>query len=156
MTSTLRPRSIPNDRIIVREIETETLLYDEGTHRAWCLNRSSACVWRRCDGNHTVKELAEAASRELGCAMGEDLVLLTLDELREKNLLEEPSAPLFADGISRRRMIGRAGLAAAALLPVIAAIAAPPSAMALSGGVDTGDGGSGMSSHTDPVRDSMK
>lgn len=155
MTSTLRPRSIPNDRIIVREIETETLVYDEGTHRAWCLNRSSACVWRLCDGNHTVEQIAESASGELGCAMGEDLVLLTLDELRDKNLLEEPSAPLLADGISRRSMIGRAGLAAAALLPVIAIIAAPPAAMALSGGEDT-SGGSGMSSHTDPLRDSMK
>jgi hypothetical protein len=155
MTSTLRPRSIPNDRIIVREIETETLVYDEGTHRAWCLNRSSACVWRLCDGNHTVEQIAESASGELGCAMGEDLVLLTLDELRDKNLLEEPSAPLLADGISRRSMIGRAGLAAAALLPVIAIIAAPPAARAFSGGVDTGND-SGMSSHTDPVRDSMK
>jgi hypothetical protein len=93
MTSTLRPRSIPNDRIIVREVETETLLYDEGTHRAWCLNRSSACVWRLCDGNHTVEQIAASASGELGYAMGEDLVLLTLDELRDKNLLEEPLLP---------------------------------------------------------------
>ncbi len=83
--------------------------------------------------------------------MGEDLVLLTLDELREKNLLEEPTAPLFADGISRRTLIGRAGLAAAALLPVIAIIAAPPAAQAFSGGVDGANGDSGMRSHTEPI-----
>jgi hypothetical protein len=142
MTSTLRPRSIPNHRIIVRQIETETLLYDESTHRAWCVNRSSACVWQLCDGNRTVKQIAEAASRELECAVDEDVVLLTLDELREKNLLEEPSSPIFVDGISRRKMIARAGLAAAALLPVIGIIAAPPAARALSGGVDGNSDGS--------------
>lgn len=143
MTSTLRPRSIPSDRIIVRDIETETLLYDEGTHQAWCLNRSSACVWRLCDGNHTVQQIADAASRELGSAVNEDLVMLTLHELREKHLLEEFSVPLLTDDISRRAMIRRAGFAAASLLPVIAIIAAPTSARAaLSGGVDSGDSGS--------------
>ncbi len=137
MTSSLLPRSISSHRIIVREIETETLLYDESTHRAWCLNRSSASVWRLCDGNHTVQQIAATASRELGSALSEDLVLLTLAELREKELLQEPTAPLLPDGITRRAMIGRAGLAAAALLPVIAAITAPP-ALALNGSVGGG------------------
>jgi hypothetical protein len=150
MKSTLRPCSIPNDRIIVQEIETETLLYDEGTHRAWCLNPGAACVWRLCDGNHTVQQIAEAASRELGSAMSEDLVLLTLAELREKDLLNEPSAALLPAGITRRAMIGRAGLAAAALLPVVAAITAPP-AMAITGSAGSGDN-SRTDSETDPVR----
>lgn len=138
MTSTLRPRSIPPDGIIVREIETETLLYDESTHRAWCLNRSSACIWRLCDGSHTVQHIAEAAGRELNAMVSEDLVLLTVEELREKNLMHEASAPLLANGISRRTMLGRTGIAAAALLPVIAAIVAPP-ALALTGSGGTGN-----------------
>jgi hypothetical protein len=137
MTSTLRPRSIPTDGIIVREIETETLLYDEKTHRAWCLNRSSACIWRLCDGGHTVQQIAEAAGRELNAMVNEDLVLLTIEELRQKNLMHESSAPLLSHGISRRSMMGRTGIAAAALLPVIAAIAAPP-ALALTGSGGTG------------------
>ncbi|HVT96788.1 MAG TPA: PqqD family protein [Acidobacteriaceae bacterium] len=152
MTSTLQPRSISSDRIIVKEIETETLLYDERTHRAWCLNQSSACIWRLCDGRRTVQQIAEAAGSELGSYVNEDLVLLALTELREKELLEEPSAALLPDDISRRAMIGRAGLAAAALLPVIAAITAPTAAAQLGGSAGTGGDGGGMSSHTDPAR----
>jgi hypothetical protein len=139
MTSTLRPRSIQGDQITVQEVETETLLYDERTHKAWCLNRSSACIWRLCDGTRTASQIAQTASQEMDCAVSEDLVLLALAELREKALLEELNASLMPEGISRRRMIGRAGLAAASLLPVVAAITAP-TALALNGSGGTGSG----------------
>jgi hypothetical protein len=145
MTSNFHPRSIPNDRIIVREMDTETLLYDERTHKAWCLNQSSACIWRLCDGKHAVSEIAEAASRELGSPVNEELVLLTVAELREKELLEEIAPALLPEGMSRRAMIGRAGLVAAALLPVIASVVAPPAAHAVSG---TGGTGPTDRSHT--------
>jgi len=138
MQSTLLPRRVPSDRIIVREIDSETLLYDERTHKAWCLNVSSACIWRLCDGNHTVKQIAETASEELGDSISEDIVLVALAELREKELVEEMSPVVLPDVISRRRMISRAGLAAAALLPVIAAITAP-TARAGSGSAGSGD-----------------
>lgn len=138
MQSTLLPRRVLSDRIIVREIDTETLLYDERTHRAWCLNPSSACIWRLCDGNHTVKQIAEIAGQEMGSFVSQDIVLIALAELREKELLEEVSPVLLLDVMSRRRMISRAGLAAAALLPVIAAITAPP-ARAAGGSVGSGD-----------------
>jgi hypothetical protein len=141
MTSSLQPRSISSDRIIAKEIETETLLYDERTHRAWCLNRSSACIWRLCDGRRTVQQIADAAGSELGSAVSEDLVLLALAELREKELLEESSAAMLPDDMSRRAMIGRAGIAAVALLPVIAAITAPTAAAQLGGSTGTGSGG---------------
>jgi hypothetical protein len=145
MTPTLRPRSISCHRFIVRQVDAETLLYDQNTHRAWCLNPASASVWRLCDGNHSVPEIAEKAGRELATPLTEDLVLLALAELREKGLLDESSAPPLPDGISRRAMIGRAGLAAAALLPVVAAITAPP-ALALSGSAGSGDADPGMRS----------
>jgi hypothetical protein len=85
-----------------------------------------------------VQQIAEAASRELNATVSEDLVVLTLEELREKNLMQEASIPLLASGISRRTMIGRTGIAAAALLPIIAAITAPP-ALALTGSGGTGN-----------------
>jgi len=138
MTSTLRPRSIPADRITIRDIDAETLLYDQRTHKAWCLNQSSACIWRLCDGTKTLPEIAAIATRQLDSVMSEDLVLLILAELRDKELLEEPSAAVLPEGLSRRQMISKAGLAAAALLPVIAAITAPP-ASAANGSVGTGD-----------------
>ena len=137
MTSTLRPRSVQGDQITVQDVETETLLYDERTHKAWCLNRSSACVWRQCNGQNTVEQIAALVATELGSPVTEDLVLLTLDELREKGLLEADTAEVLPQGISRREMMGKIGLTAAALLPVVAALTAPP-AMAQSGSVGTG------------------
>lgn len=132
MTSTLRPRKLQGDRIILREIEGEVLVYDERTHRVWCLNPSSACIWQLCDGRNTVEDIAAGAAKALGPAVNESLVLLTLDELGEKGLLEAG----IVEGVSRREALGKIGLATAALLPVIAAIAAPP-ALAQSGSVGT-------------------
>jgi hypothetical protein len=132
MTSTLQPRKLQDDCITLREVEAETLIYDERTHRAWCLNPSSACIWQLCDGRNTVGEIAACATKELGSAVSEELVLLTLEELQERGLLEGGMV-----GPSRREMIGKIGLAAAALLPVIAAITAPP-AFAQSGSVGSG------------------
>lgn len=137
MTSTLRPRSIQSDHIAVQDVEAETLIYDERSHKAWCLNHSSACIWRLCDGQNTIVQIAAIAATELGSPITEDLVLLTLAELTEKGLLLPEAAEFLPQGISRRLMIRRVGLTAAALLPVIAALTAPP-ASAQSGSGSTG------------------
>jgi hypothetical protein len=136
MTSTLRPRNIQCDRITIQEVETETLIYDERSHKAWCLNRSSASIWRLCDGNRSVKQIAVEASMELGAFVSEDLVLITTEELLEKGLLLPDTFEPATQNLSRRELIGRVGLTAAALLPVIAVLSAPP-AEAQSGSVGT-------------------
>jgi hypothetical protein len=133
MTSTLRPRKLQGDRITIRKIEAEVLIYNEHIHRAWCLNPSSACIWQLCDGRNTVGKIAALAAKELGSAVSEELVLLTLEKLQEKGLLEGSMAEALPCGPSRREIIGKIGLAAG-LLPVVAAITAPP-AMAQSGSV---------------------
>jgi hypothetical protein len=138
MKSTWQPRKLQGDRVSIQRIEAETLVYDELTHRAWCLNLSSACVWQLCDGRRTLDEIRAAAGMELGSAVTEDLLLLAMAELEEKGLLENSMAEALPRDASRRQLIGRMGLAAAALLPVVAAIAAPP-ALAQSGSTGTGD-----------------
>lgn len=50
MTSSMRPRLISLERTSVQMIGQETLIYDELYHQAWCLNPSSACILRLCDG----------------------------------------------------------------------------------------------------------
>ena len=40
--------------LVVRELAEETLVYDEERHRAHCLNRTAALVWRHCDGKTPV------------------------------------------------------------------------------------------------------
>ena len=137
METTWRPRRLQGDRITIREIAAELLIYDERTHRAWCLNGSSACIWQMCDGLNTVGSIAARAAKELGSAVSEELVLLTIAELQEKGLLEGDMVEALPRAASRREMIGKMGLAAAALLPVVAAITAPP-ALAQSGSTGTG------------------
>jgi hypothetical protein len=140
MNSTLRPRSIQGDRITTQVVDTETLIYDECHHKAWCLNHISASVWRLCDGEHTVAAIAGQAARELDAPVPEDVVLLTLAELREKELLEPDSAELLPQGVTRRQMIARVGLTAAALLPAIATLTAPVAfAQGPGGSTATGD-----------------
>lgn len=138
MKSTGQPRKLQGDCITIREIEAETLIYDERTHRAWCLNHTAACIWQLCDGRNTVANIAAEAAKVLGSAANEELVLLTMEELREKGLLEIDILEALPHDISRRAMFGKIGLATAALLPVVAAITAPP-AMAQSGSTGTGD-----------------
>jgi hypothetical protein len=135
MKSTRQPRRLQGDRISIQPIEAEILVYDESTHRAWCLNPSSGCIWQLCDGRRTIAEIAAAARPALGPGVDEALVQLTLDELDDQGLLEPDTAPRDA---SRRQVMGRIGLAAAGLLPVVAAITAPP-ALAQSGSTGTGD-----------------
>jgi hypothetical protein len=147
MSQTMRPRNTLSNRLILKEVDTETLLYDERSHKAWCLNRSSACIWHLCNGRNTVQQIATQASAQLGSPVSEDLVLFTLTELRSQNLLLPDSSSPLPDGITRREMMGRAGLAAAALLPVIAAITALPPAAAASVGGGVGSGGDAIKNH---------
>ena len=136
MKTTWQPRKLRGDRITVREIEAEVLIYDGRTHRAWCLNPSSACIWQLCDGRNTVGNIAAGAAKELGLAVTEELVLMTIEELQEKGLLEGDMGEARPRDASRREMIQKLSLATAALLPVVAAITAPP-ALAQSGSAGT-------------------
>ena len=60
MTTNPMPKA-KTERLIVREIDSETLVYDRGRNAASCLNESAARVWRECDGETSVDEIADAA-----------------------------------------------------------------------------------------------
>lgn len=70
-------------RLIVREVDRETLVYDRGRDAASCLNEFAARVWRECDGETSVAEIA--------AALGEDerAVWLALHQLTKAQLLTE-------------------------------------------------------------------
>jgi hypothetical protein len=116
-----------SERLIVREIDGETLVYDRSRHAASCLNEFAARVWRECDGETPVAEIA--------AALGEDerAVWLALHQLTTARLLTEAIAfPPDMNAAKSRRDIGaRLGLGAAAL---VASIVAPMPAQAASCG----------------------
>jgi hypothetical protein len=118
----------------VQQVGTETLVYDERRHRAFCLNESSSIVWNLADGKRNFARICEEASATLGVAVSEELVMFALDQLQSDGLLEELTVDTPA--ISRRALLQRLGMAGALLLPAVASIMAPTAAQAYSGCFD--------------------
>jgi len=119
------------DGLVIHELPDELLVYDKVRDQAHCLNQSAALVWRACDGQCAPSEIARKLTTQLAVAVPEDLVLLTLVQLEDIHLLEQPEtlAPSFA-GMSRRQMARSLGLGAAVALPVITSILVPTPAQA--------------------------
>ena len=121
-------------RLLVRELAEEVLVYDEEGHRAHCLNRTAALVWKSCDGKTTVARIAERVGGQLSTHVPEELVWLALEQLAEFDLLAGGARPSESPGlISRRRMLRRLGIAAAVSLPLITSVVSPTAAQAQSG-----------------------
>jgi len=124
----MRP-SVRRDGIVVRELPDETLVYDERSHQAHCLNRTAAAVFRAADGTHSVEEIAAGLEPHVAAseAEREAAVRLALGELERAGLIPGP-----VDGAaSRREALRRMGLGAALLLPAVVSVLAPTPAEAL-------------------------
>ncbi len=87
-----------------------------------------------CDGKKDVRQIAGILSERLGAEISEEMVLFSLDELSNQNLLvDESSTEKYFAGISRRDAIRRIGLASMVALPLITAITMPMASHAASG-----------------------
>jgi hypothetical protein len=113
------------DGLVVKELPEEVLVYDLERHRAHCLNPAAAAVFKSCDGERTVGEIARILRRETGAPADEAWVHLALDRLEKAHLLEERSAPSAGRGVSRRDVLKKAGVGLAAALPLVTSIVAP-------------------------------
>ena len=137
MKGLTRPRA-RHDRLVVRELPDEVLVYDLESHEAHCLNSTAALVWHRCDGERTVAEIAAALEPELG-EIDEEVVWLALEELWKRDLLQ--GEPEERSGISRATLLKRVGVGAAVVsLPAIASLAAPTAAHAVTPCIPPGGG----------------
>jgi hypothetical protein len=147
-----RDRVIPAARVdlLVQELQDETLVYDRVQHRAHCLNRTAALVWRFCDGRRTVTELMRCMESELGAPVDDQLVWHALDQLAEVGLLAGPLMPAMTH-MSRRELIRKSGIAAAVALPLITSITAPTAAGVISGGPTGPTGPTGETGPTGPI-----
>jgi hypothetical protein len=115
--------------LVVQEMPDEVLVYDLDTNKAHCLNQTAAMVWKSCDGNNTVSDIANLFEAQMGGNVNEDFVWLAIDQLNENNLLEQEMKSNF-EGQSRREVIKKIGLATMIGIPVIASLVAPPNALA--------------------------
>jgi glutamate synthase domain-containing protein 2 len=111
-------------RLVVRDMDEETLIYDPETHQAMCLNAFSARVWRQCDGTQTARDIARALGLD---GADEPVIQATLEKLADAKLLEPSFITRANDAqvATRREMLKRA-----ALLAVVATIVVPSPVMA--------------------------
>ncbi|MBI4540160.1 MAG: PqqD family protein [Gemmatimonadetes bacterium] len=130
--STERPRARQAD-LISQEVQGELLVYDLIRHQAHSLNRIAQTLWKHCDGQRTVADIAKALQGRLETPVDENVVSMGLRDLHAVHLLEtapdDLAPPSATSGFSRREMIAAVGLAAVAL-PVIHSIVAPRAAEA--------------------------
>jgi hypothetical protein len=120
-----------HDGLVIDDLPDEVLVYDLDRHKAHCLNRTAALVWRQCDGKTAPSEIARRLQVELDAPCDEDLVWLALRQLKELHLLEQSISlpPRFA-GMSRRQMIRNLGIAAAVAVPLVTSIISPTAVQA--------------------------
>jgi hypothetical protein len=127
----LLPRA-RKEKLIVKEVDGETLVYDLANDRAHCLNQTAAQIWKYCDGKRSISEIAGLMSTPGNAPVADAVVLLALDQLQKFELLETNDERAFQlAGMNRRELVRRVGLGALAL-PLILSIAAPTPAQTAS------------------------
>jgi hypothetical protein len=113
------------DKLIVKELSDEVLVYDLERDKAHCLNHTAGLVWKYCDGKSSVKEIAASLGDATQTAMDDRIVWLALEQLEKFHLLESaPAKPAFLADMNRRQLVRRLGLTAVAI-PMIVSMAAP-------------------------------
>ncbi len=119
------------DELVVEELQDETLVYDLKRHKARCLNRTAALIWRHCDGQTSVADVAALLEEQLATPTDEAVVWMALGRLGRAHLLSEPvTLPADRAQYSRREVLRtlRRVAGISLLLPVIESIVAPRAA----------------------------
>ncbi len=118
-----------SEGLISEELDGQLLLYDCDSNVAHALDRQASAVWRACDGESDVADIA------VGCRMSEENIRLTLVRLEELGLIAVDPDDL--PGETRRSMLRKMTVAGAGVgvgIPVISSVLVPTAASAMSGG----------------------
>lgn len=123
MQTRTTPPLARTEALVVEELGDELLVYDLTRDEAHSLGTVAAKVWKACDGQKNIDQLAAELD------MDSDAVAEAIEGLSTCNLLDEaPAAGITRRGLSLKAM--KLGAAAAAT-PLIVSIAAPTAAMAV-------------------------
>ena len=130
----MRPIARSNG-LIVQKVIDEVVVFDSTQNVGHRLSPLAAKVWQCCDGQHTVVEIAQQLDGLIeASAIAEDMVMAALEELQACNLLESEatqSTVLHSARTFNKRGVA-AGVAGAAMLPLISSMLVPAPAMAAS------------------------
>ena len=125
------PRARTN-QLVTRDLGDELLVYDLERHKAYCLNRVAMQVFRHCDGETTIPDMAHRVGNALGLPIDDHAVRLGLMRLEKAHLLDGPGRQILYT--SRREMLRTLGRAAVVVVPLVTAITVPTSAQAANTG----------------------
>jgi hypothetical protein len=128
----IKPRA-RSSRLVLRDLGDELLVYDLERHKAYCLNRMARQVFRHCDGDTRIQDMAARIGDALGIRVDKQSVRLGLLRLEKAHLLEHPVELTFR--ASRREALRNLGRAAVAVVPLVTAISVPTSAQAQASGI---------------------
>ncbi len=126
-----------DEGLIVREVESEVIVYDLDRHEAHCLNPEAARLWGACDGARDGREILRHVYGDQPTPGHEAALLLGLQQLREKHLLDDSDADSEFEPVAhvnRRELLSRYGKVAAVTvaLPAVMSIVSPTPAEAAS------------------------
>jgi Coenzyme PQQ synthesis protein D (PqqD) len=117
------PKSLMRDQLIVEELGTELMIYDQRRNQAFCLNQTAAFVWQHCDGKTTVAAIAAKMAQSLGEPVDEKVIQFALQSLAQDGLLQTSTfTPSIPGGMTRRDVMQKIGMRAAVALPLVAAL----------------------------------
>ena len=129
-----QPAGLPRVRtegLLVQDVLDEVVVYDLDRDKAHSLNSTAASVWAQCVRQVPRAEAVELLSQKLGPGKGETALDFALAQFHRAKLLQGPSPR--AEGMSRRAVMRRIGLAAAAAsVPIVTSLVAPPAVHAQS------------------------
>ncbi|MGI9658782.1 MAG: PqqD family protein, partial [Gaiellaceae bacterium] len=124
----------------VERTADEFVVVDQTTGAAHALDETAAAVLALCDGSTSVEAMAEQLTASTGASVTTSVVEATLVELARADLIRGALATPIdpsqltpsAEGLSRRQVMRRTGVIAAALaaVPVIGALVRPATGLA--------------------------
>ena len=109
--------------LITRDLGDELLIYDELRHRAYCLNRTAAAVWKQCNGKRSIRQISVLLGNELtgdrSMPIDERLIWHAIKQFKRDQLLEEAieirqrqesGRPALVGGLQAQRFVAQPAL----------------------------------------------
>jgi hypothetical protein len=122
-----------NNKVLETELPDSLIVYDVNRDQGHCLQPIAALVWRSCDSQTRVSEIARVVEEQYNVNSSEDVVLFIIGQLKKKGLLEEGAVHPELNSLIPRRDIVRKYIPAALVLPFIFSVSAPTRAQLVSG-----------------------
>jgi len=138
------------ESLLSQELPDEVVVYDTARHQVHCLNLTATLVWKQCDGQTTVTEIARLVGARLEIPPDEAVVWHALDQLAEFHLLEESTTRHVTASVLTRRALMQRLAAAGVALAAVTSIQAPLPADAQSGATGP-TGATGATGETGPT-----